>query len=122
DCNLFRICKAFEIWRYIDIQKFPVDEQEPFCIRQAGKLRKIVRLNLCQPRWTNLGHARCFVQGKIACTPRFFELFTDSFDSHDGGWRLNGSVKVDKNLARFSAFAGTQNTALLQNIKIGRAS
>src|SRR5438874_9061239 len=39
-----------------------------------------------------------------------------------GGWRLNGSVKVDKNLARFSAFAGTQNTALLQNINDARGT
>src|SRR5438067_9835617 len=67
------IFKGFEIWRHIDIQKFPVDEQEPFCIRQAGKLRKIVRLNLCQPRWTNLGHARCFVESKIARTPRLLD-------------------------------------------------
>src|SRR5438046_10664805 len=107
------IFKGFEIWRYIDIQTFPVDEEEPFCIRQAGKLRKIVGLNLCQPRWTNLGHARCFVESKIARTPRLFKLFTDSFDSHDGGCLLNGGVKFDKDPARFSALRGPQKTGLV---------
>src|SRR4030095_11906432 len=34
--------------------------------------------------------------------------------------RLNGSIEIDQNLAWFGALAGTQNTALLQNINDSR--
>jgi hypothetical protein len=36
--------------------------------------------------------------------------------------RLNGSIEIDQNLARFGAFAGTQNTALFQNINDARGA
>ncbi len=36
--------------------------------------------------------------------------------------RLNGGVEIDQNFARLRAFAGTQNTALLQNINDPRGA
>src|SRR5260370_38489828 len=36
--------------------------------------------------------------------------------------RLNGGIKIDQDLAGFGAFAGTQNTALLQNINDARGA
>jgi len=36
--------------------------------------------------------------------------------------RLNGSIEIDQNLAWFGAFAGTQNTAMLQNINDARSA
>src|SRR3954465_14699751 len=36
--------------------------------------------------------------------------------------RLDGGVEIDKDLARFGAFTGTQNTPLLQNINDPRGA
>jgi len=36
--------------------------------------------------------------------------------------RLNGGIEIDQDLAGFGAFAGTQNTALLQNINDARGA
>src|SRR5438094_2601747 len=41
-----------KVWRDIDVQKFSIDEQEPFCIREARELRKIVGLDFCEPGGT----------------------------------------------------------------------
>jgi len=85
DCDVLGIFKGFEIWRYIDIQKFAVDEQETLRVRQTGKLREIVGLNLRQSCRANLGHPRGFVEGKIAYPPRLLKFFTETFNRHDGG-------------------------------------
>ena len=34
--------------------------------------------------------------------------------------RLHGGIEIDENFARLRAFAGTQNTALLENINDAR--
>ena len=85
DCDVLGIFKAFEIWRYIDIQEFSVDEQETLRVGQTRKLREIVGLNLRQSRRANLGHPRGFVERKIARPSRLLKFFTETFDRHDGG-------------------------------------
>ena len=112
---MLRIFEGFKIWRHIDIQKFPVDEQKTFRVGQAGKLRKILCLDLSQSCRSDLGHARGFIERKPARQPRFLKFFAKTFDCHRVR-RLNGGVKIDKNLARLRTFAGPQNTALFQNI------
>src|SRR5450830_1798131 len=104
------------IWRDIDVQKFSINEQEAFCVRQARKLRKIVRLDFREARLTNLRQPRRFIERKISRVPRFLKFFTEPFYRHQRECRLNGSIEIDQDLAWFGAFAGTQNTALLQNI------
>jgi hypothetical protein len=101
------IFERVKVWRNVDVQEFSIDEQEPFCIREARKLRKIVRLDLREPGRTNLRHPRSFIQRKISRAPRFLKFFTEPFYRHDAKCRLNGSVEIDQNLARFGAFAGT---------------
>ena len=113
------ILEGFHELRDIDIQKFSVDEQETFCVSQAWKIRKIVRFDFGQTRRPNLGHARGLVEGEPASEARFLEFLSEAFDGH-GVVRLDGGVKIDKYLARLRAFAGTQNTALLENINDAR--
>ena len=109
------ILKGLHELRDIDIEKFSVDEQKAFCVSQARKIRKIVRFDLGQARGPNLGHARGFVEGEPASETRFLKFLSEAFDGH-GVMRLDGGVKIDKYLARLRAFAGTQNTALFENI------
>jgi len=80
-------------------------------------LRKIVRLNFREPGRADLRHPRRFIERKISGAPRLLKFFTKSFYRHwREKYRLNGGIEIDQNLARFGAFAGTQNTALFQNI------
>jgi len=85
-------------------------------------LRKIVRLNFRQSSLTNLGHPGCFIERKISRSPRLLKFFPKTLDCHRTKCRLNGGVEIDQNLAWFRAFAGTQNTALLQNINDARSA
>ena len=84
DCDVLGIFKGFEIWRYVDIQEFSVDEQETLRVCQTGKLREIVGLNLRQSCRANLGHPRGFVEREIARPSRLLKFFTETFDRHDG--------------------------------------
>ena len=86
-------------------------------------MRKIVRLNLREPGGADLRHTRCFIERKISGAPRLLKFLTESFYRHwREKYRLNGSIEIDQNLARFGAFAGTQNTALFQNINDARGA
>ncbi len=114
------ILEGFHELRDIHIQKFSVNEQETFCVSQAWKIRKIVRFDFGQTRRPNLGHARGLVEGEPASEARFLEFLSEAFDRHSVGAGSDGGVKIDKYLARLRAFAGTQNTALLENINDAR--
>src|SRR5205823_2895845 len=80
------IFERIEVRRDIDIQEFAVDKEEAFCIGQARKLRKIVRLNFREPGRADLCHTRRFIERKISGAPRLLKFFTESFYRH---WREN---------------------------------
>src|SRR5207249_1284220 len=82
DRHTLGIFERVKVWRDIHVQKFSIDEQEPFCVRKARKLRKIVRLDLREARRTNLRHPRRFIEREISRAPRFLKFFTEPFYRH----------------------------------------
>ena len=122
DRDFARCFKDVEVRRNIDIEKFSVNEQEAFRVSEARKLRKIVGLDFGQSRGTNLGQARRFIEREPACDSRILKFLAQTFDCHDGFRRLNSGIEIDQDLTRLGAFAGTQNTALLQNINDPRGA
>src|SRR5207248_7284852 len=75
DRHALGIFERVKIGRDVDIQKFPIDEQESFCICEARELRKIVGLNFRKPCRTNFRHPRCFIERKISRAPRFLKFY-----------------------------------------------
>src|SRR5207237_850307 len=73
DRHLLRGFERVEIRRNIDIEKLSVDLQEPFGVSEAGKLRKIVRLDLSQTRRANFGQARGFIQREASGQSRILK-------------------------------------------------
>ena len=66
DRDFARRFKHVEIRRYIDIEKLSVDLEETFGVSETWKLRKIVRFDFSQTRWTNFGKSRGFVESESA--------------------------------------------------------
>ena len=117
-----RSFERLHVRAHVDLEEFAVDLEESLRVGQAGELRKIVRLDLGKPRRADLRHARGFVERKFSRDSRFLKFLTETFDRHWGNPELNGGVKIDQNLSRLCAFAGTQNTALLENINDPRGA
>src|ERR1700730_19234991 len=67
-----------EIRRYIDIEKFSVNQKEPFGVSQTRKLRKIVGLDFGQTRRANFCQARCFIKRETASESRFLKLLAQT--------------------------------------------
>jgi hypothetical protein len=113
---VLRGLERLEIGADVDVEKLPVNLKKALGVGETWKLRKIVRFDLRQTRRPDFGHACGFVEGKAARQARFLEFFAETFDCHGGKDRLDGSVEIDKDLARFRTLTGTQNTSLFQNI------
>src|SRR6266513_1687100 len=80
DRDMLGSFKCLHIRGYINVERFPVDEEETFGVSETGKLRKIVRFNFGQTRWTDFRYARGFVQGHVSCQPGFLEFFAETFN------------------------------------------
>src|SRR6516165_9994084 len=72
-----------EVSGHVDIQKLSVDEQETLRVRQTWELRKVVRLNLCQPLRANFGHPRRFIEREISRVSCLLKFLTEPFYCHD---------------------------------------
>ena len=79
DRDVFRSFKSLEIGRYINIEKFSVDEKETFPISEAREIGKILVLNFRQTRGPDLGGARGLLERDVFGQSRLLQFFADGF-------------------------------------------